>query len=405
MKKILISLLLIAVLSASLFAAEEVSPKTDSNVYAQISSPFAMLDARSQAMGGVGTAATSNIQALWANPAGLADRKVQVSLPHVGFTLYNPKAIIQSGVIESGDMDKLVDVMLKDVLTSGYGKILDANAAVSFTAGGFGLGVGVQDSLYTYAPKSSTGGLNSNIIDQLTAEVKLGYGFRINFTDTASMDIGLSSGFRYMLYNKAIDGQKLLDIYNKIGEGEGSTDAMAILNTIPLMAGWTIPFDAGIRFNLPLGFKIATSVNNLNIGYTMNAYDNYDGWSQSPFAGDTSFKLNQDFSWNVGFAFDPDMSWAFKPTFEADFVDLYGLIKDGDYSARALMNHFKAGAEIKGLWIFDIRGGYNSGYWTLGAALNLYLVRVEAAYFWQEFGSVAGEKGIDGLTVTANIGW
>ena len=156
---------------------------------------------------------------------------------------------------------------------------------------------------------------------------------------------------------------------------------------------------------MPMGFSLATVVNNINGRYYMSAHDNFDGWTSSPFSGDTKFKLDTDVSWDFGVAWDPDWSWLFKPTFEADFVDIWGFFADKDFSGRAWMNHLKLGAEIKGLWVLDIRGGLDSGYWTLGAGLDFYAIRLEAAYYWHEFGDVAGEKGIDGLTIQMNIGW
>lgn len=404
MRKIVTVLMISVIALSSVFAIDF---NTD-EIYAQIRNPYKNLDVRSLGMGGVGNAATSNIQALWSNPAGLADKKLQISLPSVGLSVYNVQALSKvakdsmnsNGEISQSDM---VSSIFK-VLGTGYGKILDANVGLSFTAGGFGLGVAVQDSLYTFAPKTSTGGLSSNIIDQLTAEVRAGYGYKIRFTENFSMDIGASVGFRYMAFNEAVDAQKLLDIYDQMQAG---ADYNVALSKIPVVGGWTIPMNAGIRFNLPLGFKLATSINDLNFGYNMSLYSNYKGWLDAPFGGSghTGYKLRSNFSWDAGFAWDPDWSWGFKPTLEVDFVDIWGFIQGKDFSSRSWINHLNIGAELKGLWIFDIRGGLDNGYWTVGAGFNLYVIRVEAAYYWHEFGAVAGEKGIDGLTVKINIGW
>lgn len=405
MKKIVVLLLVGVVALTSVFA--DIDFNSDA-IYAQIKNPYTNLDVRSLGMGGVGNAATNNVQALWTNPAGLADKKVQVSLPSVGVSVYNVQELYKTAQTagdessESQESDMLSSVF--EILGTGYGKILDMNAGVSFTAGGFGLGVAVQDSLYTYAPKTSTGGLSSNIVDQLTAEVRAGYGYKFRFTENFSMDIGATVGFRYMAFNQAVDANKILEIVGNGEEGSSTSDA---LSTIPVIGGWTIPFNVGLRFNLPFGFKFSTSVNDVNFGYNMTVFDNYNSFIDEPFGGSgySSYKLKSDFSWDAGFAWDPDWSWGFKPTIEADFVDIWGFIEDKDFSGRAWMNHLKLGAELKGLWIFDIRGGLDSGYWTLGAGLNLYAIRVEAAYYWHEFGAVAGEKGIDGLTVQINIGW
>ena len=404
MRKIVTVLLISVIALSSVFAIDF---NTD-EIYAQIRNPYKNLDVRSLGMGGVGNAATNNIQALWSNPAGLADKKVQVSLPSIGVSVYNVQALSKvaeetmNSNSETSESDMFSNIF--KVLGTGYGKIFDVNAGLSFTAGGFGLGIAVQDSLYTYAPKTSTGGLSSNIIDQLTAEVRAGYGHKFRFTEKFSMDIGASVGFRYMLFNEAVDANKILDITNQMQDGG---DASVALSKIPLIGGWTVPINAGVRFNLPFGFKLATSISDLNFGNNMTLFDNYEGLKDAPFGGSgyEKYKLKSDFSWDAGFAWDPDWSWGFKPTLEVDFVDIWGFIEDKDFSGRSWMNHLNIGAELKGLWIFDIRGGLDRGYWTVGAGFNLYVIRVEAAYYWHEFGSVAGEKGIDGLTVQINIGW
>lgn len=402
MKKTSLLILMILMITSFLFAAEVISPKTNS-AYGALATPYKNMDVRSLGMGGVGIAGTSNAQSIWSNPAGLADKKVQVSIPALGVTLYHPLSIYKlydSGIIED-IMNENIEIgsiydneYINKIFSYGYGKIADINAGISFSAGGFGLGIAVQDSLLTYLEGQIA---STQIINQLNAEIRMGYGFKINFSEKSSLDIGASVGFNYLLYTESFGINDLMKIMAEEN----------ILKTKPIMAGWTIPINVGVRFNMPFGLKIATAVNNINFGYNMHAFANFDEFKGSPFgsSSQTSFKFTPDFSWDFGIAWDPDWSWGFKPTIEANLIDIWGLIEDGDLSGRAWMNHLKLGAELKGLWIFDIRGGLDSGYWTVGAGLNLYALRIEAAYYWHEFGSVAGEKGIDGLTIQFNLGW
>ncbi len=395
--------LLICIFACSTIFAEIVSPSTD-RAYGALSSGYKNLDVRSLGMGGVGVAAPSSAQSFWLNPAGLGDKKVQVSLPSIGVSVYHPTAIF--GAYDDKIFDKIFDgdIEVKElydnehiqkILSYGYGKILDINAGVSFTVGGFGFGVAVQDSLLTYLPGQIT---STNVINQLNAEIRLGYGFKLNFSDSLSLDMGLSLGFNYLVYNKAIGMDTVLDISD-------SDDGSDVLKKIPFMAGWAIPINIGLRLNMPLGFTVATAVNNINGRYYMKTFDNYEDVLKSPFGGNEKFKLDTDVSWDLGVAWTLDWSRLFNPTVEIDFVDLWGLFADDGFSGRSFMNHLKIGAEIKTLWVLDIRGGLDSGYWTLGAGLDFYALRMEAAYYWHEFGDVAGDKGIDGLTIQFNIGW
>ena len=68
------------------------------------------------------------------------------------------------------------------------------------------------------------------------------------------------------------------------------------------------------------------------------------------------------------------------------------------------MYHLNVGAELRILSFLDIRGGLRQGYWTLGVGLDLWAIKLDIAYFRQEFGATAGDYGLDGLTVRVNIG-
>ena len=52
-----------------------------------------------------------------------------------------------------------------------------------------------------------------------------------------------------------------------------------------------------------------------------------------------------------------------------------------------------------------IRGGLSQGYLSAGIGVDLWALKIDAAYYWREFGMVAGSKGVDALTVRLTIGW
>lgn len=404
MKKFLIILIALIFASSALFAAVEgVSPKTNPDIYGALKPGFKNMDVRSYGMGGVGLVAANNAESLWLNPAGLADKKVQISVPSVGFTLYHVVPMYKA--FKDGIIDNISDMSVSEIyndpnvnqiLSYGYGKILDVNSSVSFTVGGFGFGVAVQDSLHTYLD----GGISSiNIINQLNADIRLGYGYKFRFTDNLSLDVGATVGFNYLAYNKSVNLSTALDIIN------GKNDN--VFDSIPMMAGWSVPINVGLRLNMPLGFAFATNLNNINGIYYMHAMDNLDSWSAAPFGNSSmkDFKFTTDMDLSIGVAWKPNWSKLFRPVVEIDFVDMIGLFSDDNISGRSWMNHLKIGTEIRTLYVLDIRAGLDSGYWTLGTSLDFYALRIDAAYYWHEFGDVAGDKGIDGLSIQINLGW
>ena len=218
MKKIIVFLTIFTIVCSTAFAAVEFSPNTDGNIYGALKAPYKNLDVRSLGMGGVGVAATSNAQSFWLNPAGLGDKKVQVSLPSVGVTLYHPATLYKmydSGLINDiMDGNVKVEELYKDeninkIFSYGYGKIAAVTAGLSFTAGGFGFGVAVQDSILTYLNGQIS---TTNIINQINAEARIGYGFKLSFSEKMSLDIGLSVGFNYLAYNRAINISTVMDL-------------------------------------------------------------------------------------------------------------------------------------------------------------------------------------------------
>ena len=52
-----------------------------------------------------------------------------------------------------------------------------------------------------------------------------------------------------------------------------------------------------------------------------------------------------------------------------------------------------------------MRGGLSQGYWTLGVGIDLWAIKMDIAYFSQEFGDRVGDNGLDGLTIRFNIGF
>lgn len=406
MKKLFLVVLIVLCCFSSLFAEEVKTPAIDptgSAMYGALLKPYNPTSPRRLAMGNAGLAAVNGSDSLFYNPAGLADRKVVVQLPSVAFTLYHPYGMIQNGVIDdiknmqAGDEDAKTDLALhlKKALGNNYTKIADVDASVGFSAGGFGLAVNVKDTVHSYRVSSSDGG----VFDSLNASIALGYGQRISIASNLSIDLGAAVRFNYLAYSGPVSLTEVLDKMENPEE---------LLNQTPIMAGYSIPVDIGVGLNLPLNFKLAVVARNINGKMHMNSYENYEDALQNPLgasAKSESFTFDTDFSLDAGFAWSLKNSF-FSPTIAVDVVDTIGIFKNKNgFEMRDLMSHLSAGAEVRVLYVLDVRGGFNQGYWTLGAGLDLWAIKMDVAYFWQELGKTAGANPVDGLTVKFNIGW
>lgn len=398
MKKIIALLISLAVMFS--VSAATMAPTADS-AFAKVTSTPGVTDIRALGMGGAAVAVPDNYQSIWSNPAGLAKGKVQFSLPSVGVTVYSPLAISQKIDSSDGiDDDELVNGVLSS-LTRVYGKVADVDAQLSFSAGGFGLGINVKDTLYSYVPKTSTGGISSKFYDALAFDAVVGYGLDIP-VGFATIDLGVSAGISTLVYSDLIGASDFMSLMSSDDMGAAAAEKF---QNIPLAAGYAIPINVGANVNLPLGFKVGAVLRNINGTYKMNQAANYAAL-EDPEAELEAFEIEVPMTLDAGFAWDISfLGNILHPVIAADVIDVIGLCKSNDFSVENLINHVRAGVEVKGLWIADARIGLDRGYWTAGVGLDLALLRVEAAYYWQEMGSYVGEKPQDAFSIKMNIGW
>ena len=419
MKKI-ITVCLLALMIIPMVSAADVNKVDPEKSYAlEVVSEYNMpLTARAKAMGGAGIAFPGRADAFFLNPAGLAKRGT-VLLPSAEVTLYHPYDMLNPGesgkslvdsLIEaqnSGDPNALTDAIepLLGMIKSGRGKILDVNARVAFDFAGFAIGVNVDDSVHTFA--TGMGGIDSTLFDELNVTANVGLGLRFKIGDSFWIDAGANFRPTFKAYSAAIGATDILDVVQPPSDPNGTPvdPATFFLEKLPVAAGVAYPFDVGINFGNSW-FSVGLVGRNILGSYNMKAYDNinsfYPNWTTAFKGGD--FKISTPWTLDFGLGFKWDNAF-FKPTFVADFVDIIGCFTDENFTARSLMEHVKLGAEIRLLSFLDIRGGLNQGYWSVGAGLDLAIIKVDVAYYWQEFGEKLGDYGLDAVSVRINVGF
>ncbi len=419
-RKVSCVLMLVAVIAAPLFATESTDPVgpgvgSSSVAYDSLGVVFSPISVRSMGMGGAGIAVAGTSDSFFLNPAALANRKFQLSLPSIGVTVYNPQQILEQGIIEDIKADKEEDAAQKflGILSrKGFNEALTSDVAFSLSAGGFGLGIQAQEKIHSYSPDGKT--TSTKLIAEANAVATLGYGLRIHIIeDSLSIDLGVAARFNYRAYNQAVTADDF------IGLVAGTEDTDDLLNETPLMAGWAVPIDAGVNVNLPLGFTISTVVRNLNGKYHMTAYPGISNWAKEVLGvkltsdGSQGAGTNSEFEFTIPWSLDAGFGWApsfgsfdkiLRPTVAVDVVDLVDLFGE-EVTTERLLTHLKAGAEVKLFSMLDVRAGLNQGYITIGAGVDLFVIRLEAAYYRQEFGVQLGDKPVDALTIRANIGF
>lgn len=398
MRKLIVITLLI--LSLSTLSAY-VEPSS-SNAYKHLLDPVTITSVRMKGMGGAGIALTAGADSLFINPAGLAAKDFDLSVPYVVMTIYNPVDLYDTGMIDSmleGDDIDYGNVALDYLDSLGmYNKVARMDAGFALTVKGFGFGLAVQDTVHTY----SSGGrsVSTSIINQVNIMATFGYGRRFLLPAGFSIDAGLSLSFNYLAYNEAAGAQSVIDAIDL-------DDFEEYMKTgIPFLAGFSVPLSAGLTFNTPFGLSATTLLSNINGRYYMHSYDDLDSVGDHPFKvlSDKDFDFFTEPDLAVGVAYTIDWIPLFQPTVAVDFVDIIGFFADG-YSVRDFFGHMRLGAEMKLLTFLSLRCGISEGYWSVGAGFDFRVIVIDLAYFNEEYGSEYGSKSVDGLSLRLKLGW
>ena len=209
----------------------------------------------------------------------------------------------------------------------------------------------------------------------------------------------------------------------------GDDVSTTLMETVPFASGYAIPVTAGANLNLPLGLTVSGVGRNFNGNYNMVGYTNLKSLinndetivafagedslgtdsSTAPVASD-SFEVEIPWSFDLGLSFAPKVKGALKPSLAIDFIDCYGLINDAINQSRSpvqlksdALASLHAGAQLSLLNILEARVGISQGYKSFGFGLNLLVLYLDAAYYWQEYGDVLGQSPSDAISVKFSI--
>ncbi len=401
MKKFITLILVFALVSVALFADERESFINDFNTnkaaYSGIGSGFKHSNPEILGMGGAGVALTDSTKAFLLNPASITEGKFRLSLPSATFTLYHVydflkpdssgKSFIDKAMNSSDNMGQLITDAI-DIVGNQFTPFVrvDASTGVIIPIGkfAFGLNVNASDSVYTY---------KGSVIDELNSEVALGLGYKFEFGNL-SLALGLDGKYSILAFNKRIKATDIMDFGDSV--------------TLAIASGAAPVFDVGATLAYK-GLSFGAALREINFGgYKMSVTTE----TVSDIAGtiikpgdseDITVTITPDLTMGLGYTFDTKLL-DFKVAF--DVSDVIGLSKySGNETEKALFKHINAGVELGLLNTLSLRGGLNSGYWTMGVSLDIFVIRLEAAYYWKEMGSIAGQKGLDGFTVRFNLGY
>lgn len=404
MKKIFTVLLIALICFSSLYAEEAAATTTVTDykadfksdydktpaAYSYAGSHFVPTNARMAAMGGAGLSLVKAENGLFVNPASLAEGSFKLSLPSVSVTLYHVYDILNNKLIDKvkeDNKDALVTAIL-DTVGTETAPLFSADASTSLVLP-FGLGFGVyaRDTVYT-----SSG----TVIDYVETSAAIGYAYAFNFGDFR-LSAGVTGKMNVIAFNQRL----------KLAQVVKSEDLKKMSMNIAVGASLPV-IDFGVTAEWK-GLSASVVLSNLFAKYKMGivntSIENISETAKSKISYD-DFEIEAKPSLDAGIGYEFDSS-IFGFAVAADMKDLLGMfneLKDGE-KGRVIMKHLSAGVEVGLIDMLMLRGGFSSGYFTVGAALDFFALRIETAYYWNEYGKVAGQKGLDGLTIRFNLGY
>ncbi len=370
---------------------------------------FIATNPRQVAMGGAGVATADAEEAFFQNPAALGAGKFSLNLPSAVISLYHIQNLYDRGLLLRAPellMDYFSDFTVEQEVADDYvasipagdGHLGTIDVSTSFTAGAFGMGLFIQEDLLF---KNSNGSDDFDFVVEQNVALPIGLGFSIPIVrDQFSLDIGAVVRPTYLAYTEKI-----------------ITLTESFLENIKLAAGWAIPIDVGLDLNFPAGIRLSTVVRNLNSTYTMQEYSEMGLWvnemlglvgQEGPYhdEGETATKtgpsyLTLPWSWDAGLGWEPQGNGLFKPVVAIDITDINTMIENANSGSVDIMNHLRAGMELKLLSVLNLRAGYAQQRASVGAGLDLAIARVDLAYVFPE----SDGAGNDVMSVRVSIGW
>lgn len=404
MKKLL-TVLLIALMCFSALSAEEAAAadykkvfkdeySSSSAAYLKAGSRFVPTNARMAGMGGAGLSLVDAEYGLFVNPASLAEGKLRISLPSVSVTLYHAYDALRKdsdgkNLFDkiNGDKDALVAAVLKVVGTE-LAPLLSTDVSTSLVLP-FGLGIGFygRDTVYTYS---------GTAINEVDASLALGYAYGLNLGDFR-VSAGVTAKMNVLAFNQRL----------KVATVIKSEDIKEM--SMNLAIGYSLPvIDFGVTGEWK-GISASLVVSNLFTKYRMGIVNtSLNGLAETAKSdityNDFTIESKPCVDFGLGYEFESsfvDFAVALDMT---DLVGMFSSFSEGE-KGRVLLRHLNTGVEVSLIDTFALRAGMSSGYFTVGTAIDLFALRIEAAYYWNEMGTSAGERGLDGLTIRFNLGY
>jgi hypothetical protein len=349
-------------------------------------------DARSMGMGGTSLLFSTGYDSFFGNPAGFAG-KGSLTLGDVslwGYLPWAPGYVEQLNEVLYGYLNESERNADMDELLSVNGKL---GGGMSMGLGWAGKGFGIGFTMISDLSLSGYSYSSSQLVIKNQFNAIVGIGFPINL---GFIKIGLGANARgfYRIDTSPVGGWSAYSIANA---ALGYTDDLEdLLRQEYMLAGLGYAVDAGITVRIgPLmaGFMArdlfaSLSAENVSVSDLMDS-------QYVPSSGTYNVAITPTMTAGLGIKLNE--SGLVAPSLYAqtdDVVGFLGFLGNGA-DVDSILASIQVGAELRLLRLFLIRGGLNHNMLSLGAGIDLALIRGDVALFTSPFeGVTAGASGV-----------
>jgi hypothetical protein len=337
------------------------------------------------AMGGAFVALSEGYQNFFGNPAGFADTR-ELTLVSVNPWVYvaptTGNVVMLSDTIASGDVS--LSSLGELITTNGIG------AGLAFGTGltGGGLGLGLVGSFDAYVSGKTAPGATGTMDGQLAVIVGIGLPVRL-----FGLDMSVGGNLRpFLRLSGPVQATQLLGL---IGGGEGDPMSM------PVDVGFGLAADLGMRVNFGRLASVGLALRDISTPLTLSTstlgktLDSL-GTGNLPVGETVNYSVLPNIALGASLRPVPvALSGLIDVLLIAELQDIPAAIADG----KSFFHTVHLGTEVDLLGGFiALRGGLNKGYISLGAGLDLAILKLNIAVFSEERGMLLGDKRRTGVS-------
>ena len=341
--------------------------------------PRIMTSVRAMGMGNAFFGVSDDKYAAFYNPAGLARNKSLWSLDLVPLTfgmnsdMFQNIATIVSLADDKNNVNTNNVAMALDSMIGTYNSLNPAGIFPAFTYKNWSVGLFANS--------------NATFIPYGRAMPSAGAKFHV--------DIGgvVIYAHSFLPDNSLHVGASLIGLF-RMGYAVNYTfadiptiDGDQLLKNISSNQGWGIYGSVGVMYELPWLRKEL----NPRVGLSFNefGFSSFGPWLE---------KINPTL--NLSFAISPKWEY-FTSNIVVDFNDL--LFMAG--SDQSFGKRVSIGAEVVFFERLFLRTGLHQGYWTAGIGMNIWILRINYAYYTEELGAYAGQFADKRHVLEVVLGW